>query len=419
LAAPVVIGTSRAWQELISSATALRHDLHRQPELAWAEHATAERVRAELDALGIAWRACAGTGTVAHLATGAPGRHIALRADLDAMPIDEDSGADWTSEVAGAMHACGHDGHTATLLAAAAWLAAHEDALPGPVTLLLQPAEEGGHGARGMIEDGALAGGEPGPGRPVELVFGWHNWPAVAPGRVACPDGAVMSANGTFEVEVAGVGGHASQPEVTRDPVLAAAAITQALQQVVARRLPPSTAAVLAVTWIDAPGSDTVTPARARLGGSIRVPDTGLRDVVFGLIDEVAGATARAYGVEATTTVRPRYAATVNHPGPAAELRETLTDSLAGLVAADGPEPPVLPLPVLASEDFSYYLAEVPGAFALVGAAGKHSCHSPHYDFDDALIAPVARAYARLAGAPDPDAGPAGTADAEERQPSS
>jgi amidohydrolase len=414
-AAPVTgVLSDDAWRKILVSATSLRHDLHRHPETAWSEHATAARVRAELDALGITWRACAGTGTVAHLATGAPGRHVALRGDIDAMPVTEDSGAAWSSEVPGVMHACGHDGHTAVLLAAAAWLADHESALPGPVTLLFQPAEEGGHGAREMIADGALAGAAPGPGRPVDVIFGWHNWPAVGRGSVACPAGAVMSANGTFEIEVTGVGGHASQPEETRDPVLAAAAIVLALQQVVARRLPPSVAAVVAVTWVDAPtGSPTVTPASARLGGSIRVPDTDLRDVVFGLIEEVAATTAAAYGVTAATTARARYAATVNHREPAAELGAALADAVveAGLAPQDGEVlAPALPLPVMASEDFSYYLAEVPGAFALVGAGGEHSCHSPHYDFDDALIAPVARAYVRLAGAPDPDMGPSGSA---------
>lgn len=380
-----------AWQELLSSATALRHDLHREPELAWSEHDTAARIRAELDAIGVTWRACADTGTVATLAPAAPGRHVALRGDIDAMPIAEESGVAWTSQREGAMHACGHDGHTATLVATARWLAAHEDALPGPVSLLFQPAEEGGHGARHMITDGALEG--------VEVIFGWHNWPALGRGRMACPEGPVMAANGTFAIEVAGVGGHASQPEATRDPVLAAAAITVALQQVVARRLAPQVAAVVAVTWLDAPSNDTVTPATARLGGSIRVPDIAVRDEVFALIAEVADATARAHGVAATTSTRTRYDATVNHPDAAAELRDALAPELAA-VFGGGDASPDIPIPVLASEDFSYYLAEVPGAFALVGAGDEHPCHSPHYDFNDALIAPVVRAYARLAGAP-------------------
>ena len=381
------------WAEMVEDATSLRRALHRRPELRFEEEETAARVRAVLTDLGIAHRACAGTGTVARLAAGAPGRNVALRADLDAMPIAETSGAAWTSERAGVMHACGHDGHTATLLLAAGWLAAHEDQLPGPVTLLFQPGEEGGHGAKAMIEDGALEG--------VDAVFGWHNWPAIGFGRAACPDGVVMSANGTFRVELTGAGGHASQPEATRDPVLAAAAVTLALQQVVSRRLPPHQAAVLAVTWIDAAGADTVTPETAALGGSIRVPDTAARDGIFALIERIAADTAAAYGVAATTTVTPRYAATVNHPGRAAELRAALAEELGAQAGEVG-----LPLPVLASEDFSYYLAEVPGAFALIGAgdgAGHDEpCHSPRYDFNDHLLPIAARTLLRVAGAPLP-----------------
>lgn len=381
-----------AGREILAPAIALRRELHRIPELGWSEHLTAARVRAELDRIGIRWRACAETGTVASLADDAPGRRIALRADIDAMPIAEDSGAPWTSTHDGVMHACGHDGHTATLLAAATWLAAHERELPGPVTLLFQPAEEGGFGASRMIADGALDG--------VDAVFGWHNWPALGRGRMACPDGPVMSANGTFSVALTGVGGHASQPEATRDPVLAAAAVAIALQQIVARRLPPQATAVVAVTWIDAPGSATVTPAHARLGGSVRVPDTASRDAVFALIDEVATATAAAYGIAAETTTAPRYDATVNAPGPAAELRAALAPELALAFGGDDRSPDI-PIPVMASEDFSAYLADRPGAFALVGTGGTHPCHSPHYDFDDALIAPLARALVRLAGAPE------------------
>lgn len=388
-----VIGTDivGAWQKILSSASALRHDLHRIPETAWSEHRTAARIRAELDQLGIPWRACATTGTVATLAPHAAGRHVALRADIDAMPIEEDTGVEWSSSHPSVTHACGHDGHTATLLATAGWLAAHEADLPGPVSLLFQPAEEGGHGARGMIDDGALEG--------VDVIFGWHNWPALGRGRVACPDGAVMSANGTFEVEVTGVGGHASQPESTKDPVLAAAAITVALQQVVARSLAPQTPAVVAVTWLDAPSASTVTPATARLGGSIRVPDTALRDDVFARISDIAEATARAHGVAAATTTAIRYGATVNHPSEAAEFREALTPALVDAFGSADPSADIA-IPVMASEDFSYYLAEVPGAFALVGAGDPHPCHSPQYDFNDDLIAPVVRAYARVAGAP-------------------
>lgn len=383
---------TRAWPELIADAISLRHEFHRHPELTWEEHQTAAAVRARLDTAGIPWRTCAGTGTVATIAPDSPGHHVALRADMDAMPVDEATGAAYTSENAGVMHACGHDGHMATLFAAAWRLRACEAMLPGPVTLVFQPAEEGGHGARQMIDDGALDG--------VDVIFGWHNWPAIPFGQAICPDGAVMSANGTFEIEIVGAGGHASQPEQTRDPILAAAAITTALQQVVARRLAPQRAAVVAVTSIDAPSTSTVTPDRAVLGGSIRVSDTAQRDHVFRLIAEVASATARAHDVDAVTTTTNRYGATVNHPGPADEMRSALAKRL----GSDWHSAPTL-APAMASEDFSYYLDEIPGAFALVGAddgCGHHeSCHSARYDFNDRLIDPMATVLANLAGAPD------------------
>ena len=192
-----------SWAETVARATELRRELHRRPEIAWAEHATAATVRAELDAIGLGWRTCGDTGTVVRLSPSAPGRHVALRADLDAMPIGEATGLPYASATDGVMHACGHDGHTAALLAAARWLHSHESSLPGPVTLLFQPAEEGGHGARGMIADGALDG--------VEAVFGWHNWPGQPFGRALCPDGPVMSANGTFEVDLFFLDGEPAQ----------------------------------------------------------------------------------------------------------------------------------------------------------------------------------------------------------------
>ena len=153
-----------SWKALVKDAVELRRDLHRQPELTWAEQQTAATIRERLTQLDIDWRVCAGTGTVATLNPEAKGRHLALRADIDALPIAEASGVAWSSEADGCMHACGHDGHTAALFATARWLKQHEDELPGPVTLLFQPAEEGGHGAKKMIEDGALEG--------VDAIFG-------------------------------------------------------------------------------------------------------------------------------------------------------------------------------------------------------------------------------------------------------
>ena len=382
---------SKSWNKAVDTAVAARRALHRRPELTWAEHETAATIRGWLDALDIPWRVCASTGTLGRLAADAPGRHIALRADIDALPIVEDSGVAWSSETPGCMHACGHDGHTATLYAAAMWLKRHESRLPGPVTPLFQPAEEGGHGAEAMIADGALEG--------IDCIFGWHNWPAIPFGRAVCPDDAVMAGNGTFEIVVRGCGGHASQPELCRDPVLAASAIVVALQQAVSRRIAPQAPAVISVTRFNAEAADTVIPDIATLGGSFRLGRPELREQINGLIEGIATSTATAYGVEAHINIERRYDATVNHAAQAGEYRHALKTEL-----GQGWQDETLALPIMASEDFSYYLQEIPGAFALVGADdGKghhHPCHSAHYDFNDRLIDSVGRIYARLAGVP-------------------
>ena len=381
------------WTAIIEWAVDFRHRLHRRPELGWSENRTAAKIREVLTTLGIAWRACAGTGTVATLAAETMGRHIALRADIDALPVEEATGAAWTSRTSGCMHACGHDGHTASLLAAARWLQLHEQMLPGPVTLVFQPAEEGGHGARRMIEERALAG--------VEAIFGWHNWPAIPFGRAVCSDGVVMAGNGTFKLVVRGRGGHASQPELCRDPVLAASAIVLALQQIVSRQLPPQQATVLSVTSIDGRSAETIIPEQVTLAGSFRFADPAQREPLVRLLEEIAGATARAYGAECEVTIYPRYGATINHPGEAARYRRVLQDEF-GAEAIDVSTP----VPIMASEDFSYYLAEIPGAFALIGADDGRGhdipCHNPRYDFNDALIGVAARLFSRLAGAPVP-----------------
>lgn len=382
------------WDAFIDESVSFRRELHQQPELSWSEEKTADNIRQRLTRLGIAWSPCADTGTVARLAQGAQGRHIALRADIDALPIHEDTGADWSSRTQGCMHACGHDGHTATLFAAAQWLKAHESSLPGPVTLLFQPAEEGGHGAKRMIEDGALEG--------IDAVFGWHNWPAIPFGQAVCPDGAVMAGNGTFKIEVRGQGGHSSQPEACRDPVLAGSAIVVALQQIVSRRLAPQDATVFSVTSFDARSGVTVIPDSATLEGSFRIANPKQRDVLADLIEDIAQSTARAHGVDCEVTVYPRYGATVNHPEEAALYRQVLQAEFGSSAISQS-----TPVPIMASEDFSYYLNEVPGAFALIGSddGREHDipCHSPKYDFNDALIPHVARIYLRLVGAPVPD----------------
>jgi amidohydrolase len=384
---------SDLWHQTIAQAQRLRHQLHRHPELSWQETSTAATVRKALDDLQIPWRPCADTGTVAYINPDSHTPAIALRGDMDALPINEDSGVDWASQHPGCMHACGHDGHTAALMATAHWLKLHEQQLPGPVTLLFQPAEEGGHGAREMIRDGALEG--------VERIYGWHNWPAIGFGRIRCPDGLVMCGNGTFRITVNGRGGHASQPELCRDPVLAASAITLALQHIVSRRLSPQDTAVVSVTSIEAPSGATVIPARAVLGGSIRFADRQVGEAINAAIADIARTTAHSYGVECDVLIEPRYQATINHTAPAQQMRDSW-QTLFGTEALDTGSA------VMASEDFSYYLQSIPGAFALIGSDDGEACHavpchSPHYDFNDQLIPRVVQLFSHLTGAPTPN----------------
>jgi amidohydrolase len=399
----VLYATSRCpviWNKIINEAIEARHWFHRHPELTWQEENTAVRIRDRLTELGIQWRVCAEHGTVATLATGAPGRHIAFRSDMDALPITEYAAVDVCSSEPGVMHACGHDGHMAALLGLAAWLKHHESQLRNPISMIFQPAEEGGHGAKKMIEDGALEG--------VDVIYGWHNWPALPAGVALCPDGAVMSGNGTFHMTIRGVGGHASQPELCADPVLAASAITLNLQQIVSRRLPPQAAAVVSVTSIVADSAETVTPESVTLAGSIRLSDPKLREKINTLIVEISEHTAAAYGVSVAIEIRPRYEATLNHAGAAQHYRDALQAEL-----GDGYADSELLLPIMASEDFSYYLNKIPGAFALVGMS-EHSpsaaaydvpCHSPGYHFNDRILESVIRVFSRLAGLPIGDSG--------------
>ncbi|QCU89946.1 N(2)-acetyl-L-2,4-diaminobutanoate deacetylase DoeB2 [Thiomicrorhabdus sediminis] len=381
------------WQKAVKQAIELRHWFHQYPELSWQEEKTAAKIRQCLDDWQIAWRPCAELGTVATLNADAEGEHIALRADMDALPINELSELGFRSKNAGKMHACGHDGHMAALLGTALWLKSHEKQLNGPVSLLFQPAEEGGHGAKKMIEDGAL--------ERVDKIFGWHNWPAMPFGKAVCPDGAVMSGNGSFHIKVHGLGGHASQPEICRDPVLAAAAITLNLQQIVSRRLPPQAAAVVSVTHLYAPSEVNVIPQTVELAGGIRLSAPRWRKQINQLITQIAQDTAASYGVSAEVDIQSRYEATVNHAEPAQQFRNLLVEEL-----GEGFDNVDLMVPIMASEDFSYYLNEVPGCFALIGMAEQEdidakyhfSCHNPSYQFNDRLIDLVMRLFCKTVG---------------------
>jgi len=378
-----------SWQDTIEFAQTFRRKLHQHPELSWQEFNTATAIREQLDTLDIPWRDCAKTGTIAWINPNGSKPAIALRGDIDALPIHEETNKPWQSTQQGCMHACGHDGHTATLLAAARWLKLHEQDLEKSIVLIFQPAEEGGHGAREMIADGALEG--------VGEIYGWHNWPALNYGTFACPNDLIMCGNGTFTIRLKGNGGHASQPELCADPVLAASAVTLALQQICSRNLAPQKAAVISVTRIQTGDALTVIPQYADIGGSIRVPDEETRHIINECISDIATKTAAAYGVNCEVVHYGRYSATINHAQPASIARNAWKALYGEQTLEHGHA-----LPIMASEDFSYYLQNKPGAFALIGSNDGHNhdvpCHSPNYDFNDRLINDVCRWFCRLCG---------------------
>ncbi|WP_321468257.1 N(2)-acetyl-L-2,4-diaminobutanoate deacetylase DoeB2 [Halarcobacter sp.] len=376
------------FDEVVEFATNFRHKLHENPELTWQENDTAKAIREILDMHNIEYKTYAGTGTVGVLAQDKKGPHIALRGDIDALPLEEKTDVAYKSTKPQCMHACGHDGHTATLIAAAIWLKQNEDKLPNPISLVFQPAEEGGHGAKKMIEEGCLEG--------VDMIFGWHNWPAIKFGQAVCPDGTVMAGNGTFHITLKGQGGHSSQPEICRDPVLAASAVTMALQQIVARQIAPQDTAVVSVTSIDAKSEVTVIPDIAKVEGSIRVPNKEIKEKVFKQIKQITESVATGYNVDVDVELRDRYNATINHENEASKVRKVLSETLGENWKSD------IATPIMASEDFSYYLNTIPGAFALIGSDDgeeKHqkACHNVYYDFNDKLIKPVSISLMKLA----------------------
>lgn len=375
---------------IVDRATRFRHKLHEHPERTWQEHKTAESIRQALTSLGFTPRPCATTGTIADLGPEA-GPKIALRADIDALPIVEDTALPHASKNQGVMHACGHDGHTATLLAAAAWLKKHEGSLKTGVRLLFQPAEEGGHGAKKMIEDGCLDG--------VGEIYGYHNLPTFPLGKFAAPDGPIMVSNGYLRIRIIGQGGHASTPEACRDPILAAAQFLTLVQQIVSRNVAPQEAAVITVSTFHAGTARNAIPDEAVLEGTIRAAETELRDHLAARVGQVLDGVCSAAGVRSEFVFEPMYQATVNHAGPAGRYREVLRSVL-------GPDSSQeRGVPFMGGEDFSYYLREIPGAYALIGSGRTPDApplHSPRFDFNDALIPLMVRVWSELVGAPMP-----------------
>ena len=375
--------------ELHDEIAAWRRDYHRHPELLYDVYRTAADVAGKLRAFSFdeVVEGIGRTGVVGVLngkgKGGSSGPVVGMRADMDALPITEESGKPWASETPGKMHACGHDGHTAMLLGAARYLS-ETRRFSGKAVFIFQPAEEGGAGGRAMVEDGMMERFG------VEEVYGMHNMPGLPVGQFATRPGALMAATDLFSIEIDGQGGHAAHPHRTVDPIVAAAAVVQALQSVVARNVDPLASAVVSVTKINAGEAFNVIPQRAKLAGTARSLDPLVRDLLERRLRELAQNVVAAHGATAHVRYSRNYPVTANHPEQT-EKAVTIARDVAGAANVDDNHPPVM-----GGEDFSFMLEARPGAFIFVGNGDTAGLHHPAYDFNDAAINHGASYWARL-----------------------
>ena len=363
--------------------SAWRRDLHAHPELGFEETRTAALVAERLASWGIeVHRGVGRTGVVGVLRNGVSPRTIGLRADMDALPILEANTFAHRSTHAGRMHACGHDGHTTMLLGAAQYLAATRN-FDGTVHFVFQPAEEGLGGAKAMIDDGLFRR------FPCESIFGMHNRPKLAVGRFAVRAGPMMAGGAFFDIDVTGVGSHGARPESGVDPVMVAVHIAATLQTIVSRNVPPVETAVLSITQIHAGDAYNVIPQTARLSGTVRAFSSGVMDLIGRNLARVAEGVALAMGASVAVDFRVNFPPTVNDPQQAEFAAAVCTELVgAGQVLRD---PPL----IMASEDFSFMLNEVPGCYVNIGngdVEGACEVHNPSYDFNDAAL-PLGAAF--------------------------
>ena len=367
--------------------TAVRRDFHAHPELGFEEHRTARVVQEQLAALGIEHHTGIGrTGIVAvvHGQRSGSGRSVGLRADMDALPMQEENEFAHKSRYEGRMHGCGHDGHTTMLMAAARYL--HETRrFDGTAYLIFQPGEEGYAGAKAMIADGLFER------FPAEQVYALHNWPGLPPGRIGVTPGPAMAAADRIEITIDGKGGHGAHPHAATDPVLVAGHIITAAQSIVSRNVSPLDTAVVSLCAMHAghPGAMSVIPSHAKLVGTVRTFRPATQDMIEKRLTDLVQSIAAAFGARATLRYERVYPATVNHYREAmfaADVAETLVGADNVVRNLD---------PSMGSEDFSFMLEAKPGAFARLGQGGAEGgcfLHNSTYDFNDAVI-PLGAGY--------------------------
>ena len=368
---------------------AIRHQIHSNPELAYEEHATADLVAERLTRWGYeVHRGLGGTGVVGTLREGTSAKRIGLRADMDALPIEETSGKAWSSKVFGKMHACGHDGHTAMLLSAARHFAATRN-FDGHLHLVFQPAEEGLAGAKKMLDDGFLEL------FPCDAMFGMHNMPGRPAGQFMLVPGYAMASGDTCIIKVRGVGGHGAMPQTAVDPVVAGAAIVMALQTIVSRNVPPLQTGIISVGAFLAGDAANVIPGEAELRLTVRAFRPEIRDLLERRITEIARHQAAVFGATADVNYIRRYPVLNNDPAMTDFCRSVIHDWLGdeGLVANAEP--------ISASEDFAFFLEKVPGCYVNIGnglgSEGGCMVHNPGYDFNDSVLSTGASYWVKLA----------------------
>jgi hippurate hydrolase len=384
-----IMNTVELLERIAASAAefrAVRRDIHGHPEIAFNERRTAGIVARLLREWGI--EVCEGlgkTGVVGVIRAGDSTRSIGLRADMDALPIREASGAPHASVHDGLAHACGHDGHTAMLLCAARYLA-ETRRFSGTVHLIFQPAEEGRAGARAMIEDGLFEK------YPCDEIYALHNWPGLPAGTIATRPGPIMAAADRFEIVVRGTGGHAAQPHLVSDTVLCAAQIVTSAHTLISRRVAPSSNAVLSITRIEGGSSHNVLPAEVRLTGTVRSFDPAVQNKIEASLREMVDGIGKAGGCATQLEYLRYYPATVNDPQCAAHVLAAARALFGTALLADSP--------AATSEDFAFMLEKVPGAYVWLGqgrAASNPQLHDPAYDFNDEVLPHGAALLAALA----------------------
>ena len=380
-----------------ASIAALRRDIHKHPELCFQEHRTADLIARALTDWGIpVHRGLGGTGVVGIVKNGSSSRAVGLRADIDALPITEANRFDHASVHAGKMHACGHDGHTAMLLAAAKHLSQHRH-FDGTVYLVFQPAEEGGGGAREMIKDGLFRQ------FPMEAIFGAHNWPGLQVGQFAVRSGPVFASSNEFKITIRGKGAHGAMPHLGIDPVPVACQMVQAFQTIITRNKRPIDTGVISVTMIHTGEATNVVPESCVLEGTVRTFTTEVLDLIERRMKTIAEATCAAFEAQCEFEFTRNYPPTINHDAETAFVMNLMAEVV-------GPQNVIPFEPTMGAEDFSYFLQEKPGCYFLIGngdgahRVGGHGLgpcmlHNPSYDFNDDLIPLGATLWVRLAEA--------------------